>query len=53
MDGVSYGLNVFNDLNREIRLRWWSEVPDHLKKLDEAVKGAIELFMNVKNKTSV
>lgn len=52
MDGTLYGLNIYNDLQRRIKLTWWEMHPD-LAVLDKGIKSMVEFFLNVENKVDV
>jgi hypothetical protein len=52
MDGTLYGLNIYNDLQRRIKLTWWEMHPD-LAVLDKGIKSMVEFFLNVENKVAI
>lgn len=53
MDGTRYGLNIYNDLQRGIKLTWWGDAPADLAVLDKAIKSMITHFLSIDGKLSI
>lgn len=53
LDGVVYGINIYENYLRVVKLAWWENSQEDLRELDEVVKYYIELFKVVKNKQDV
>jgi hypothetical protein len=53
LDGTLYGLTIYNDLQREIRLRWWGDSPIELAQLDKTLKTTIDILKKVEGKINV
>lgn len=53
LDGTLYGVNVYENFYRVIKLTWWEKPQDDLVKLDQVIKKHIELFKDIKDKKNV
>lgn len=53
LDGTLYGLTIYNDLQREIRLRWWGDSPIELAQLDKTLRTTIDILKKVDGKINV
>jgi hypothetical protein len=53
LDGTLYGLTIYNDLHREVRLRWWGDPPIELTQLDKALRKTIDTFKGMEGKINI
>jgi hypothetical protein len=53
LDGTLYGLTIYNDLQREVRLRWWGEPASELMQLDKTLRTTIDSLKKVDRKVNV
>ncbi|MBC7921669.1 MAG: hypothetical protein H7Z75_11355, partial [Ferruginibacter sp.] len=53
LDGILYGLNIYENYYRFIKITWWERPQDNLIELSEVLKKYIEIFKETKEKKDI